>query len=73
MIYNLIKYRENITKTLITHIKIKPDGNCLYRAFAYHKFKNEDKYKSIRADIYEEAKKNKEFIKQFFWKISMMK
>jgi len=60
MVYNLIKNRENIPKILINHIKIKPDGNCLYRDLAYYLFKNEDKYKLIRSGIYEEAKKSKD-------------
>ena len=50
-------------KKFINHIEIKRDGNYQFRAFVYYLFRDEEKFKEIRTDIYEEAVKNKEFIK----------
>ena len=65
-VLNLIRERQNIPKDKIKLIKITGDGNCLFRAFSYYLHNDESKFNDIRLLIYNEAKLNKDSLKEFF-------
>ena len=46
--------------------------NCLYRVFSYYLYGDQEHYNEIRKNIYENRKKNKEEIREFFLEDKIM-
>ena len=65
-VLNLIRERQNIPKDKINFIKITVDGNFLFKAFSYYLLNDESKFNDIHLLIYNEAKLNKDSLKEFF-------
>ena len=63
---SLIKARQDISKNKVNLIQITGDGNCLYRAFSYFLYGNENEHINIRKEVYEKAKIRKNELKNFF-------
>ena len=65
-IQNIIN-KKTILPSDVIIAPVKGDGNCFYRALTLYLTNDEKNYKTLRDLIYNNAVKNKEFIKTFFF------
>lgn len=42
-------------------VKIRPDGNCLYRAIAHHYYGDQERHVQVRAEVVEGLKKHRRY------------
>ena len=59
---------ESLDEHGMRRVKIIGDGNCLYRCFAHHIFKSEDKYMQVRESVAVHISQNEHVYKDFHLK-----